>query len=135
MITFDDITQQVSIACITEGSIIYYTTDGSTPTSSSTEYGGPFSVSSTTTVKAIATHPAWTDSEVESLTITQVATPTIQNNGSNAISITSATSGATIYYTTDGSTPTTSSTLYTSPLTENVSNVTIKSRRVWLLPL
>jgi hypothetical protein len=78
-------------------------------------------------VKAIATHGGLDPSAVAELVISQVATPTIQNNCSNAVSITTETVGATIYYTTDGSTPTTSSTEYTVPLTENISNVTIKA--------
>ena len=127
VITFDYTTSMVSISSATPGSTIYYTTNGDTPSTSSSEYSGPFSVTTTTTVKAIATHAGYYDSEIATLLITQVATPTIQDNGSNAISITSATEGATIYYTTDGSTPTTSSTVYTEPLTENVSNVTIKA--------
>ena len=84
-------------------------------------------MNSPTTVKAIATHTIYPTSDVAELAISQVATPTIQNNGNNAISITSTTPGATIYYTTDGSTPTTASTVYSSPLTDNVSNVTIKA--------
>ena len=127
VITFDYTTSKVSISCTTPSSTIYYTTDGSTPTTSSTPYSEPFSVNSTTTIKAIATHTIYPSSAVAELAIAQVATPTIQNNGSNAISITSATPGATIYYTADGSTPTTASTVYSSPLTDNVSNVTIKA--------
>ena len=123
-ISFNSATQKVTI---TGGGTIYYTTGGSTPTTSSTTYTAPFTVSSGATIKAIATNAGYLTSEVAELTITKVATPTIQDNGSNAVSITCATEGATIHYTTDGSTPTTSSTQYTGPLTENVSGVTIKA--------
>ena len=126
-ISFDNITSMVSITCGTEGSTIHYTTNNSEPTATSTAYSVPFSVTSPTTVKAIATHVTLDPSVVAELVIPQVATPTIQNNGSNAVSITTETVGATIYYTTDGSTPTTSSTKYTVPLTENISNVTINA--------
>jgi hypothetical protein len=126
VISFDYTTSMVSITCATEDATIYYTTNGDTPTAEATEYDDqPFSVTPPITIKAIATHTTLANSEVGKLEISQVATPTIQNNGSNAISITTATPGATIYYTTDGSTPTTDSTPYTIPLTENVSNVTI----------
>lgn len=127
VITYDYNTSNVSITCATAGSTIYYTIDGTNPTASSTEYNSPFSVTSPTTVKAIATHTTLLTSNVAEFVVSQVATPTIQNNGSNAISIATTTPGATIYYTTDGTTPTTSSTQYTGPLTENVSNVTIKA--------
>ena len=127
VISFNNITSTVSITCGTEGSTIHYTIDNSEPTTTSTAYTAPFSVTSPTTVKAIATHGELDPSVVAELSIPQVATPIIQNNGSNAVSITTETVGATIYYTTDGTIPTTSSTEYTKPLTENISGVTIKA--------
>ena len=126
-ISFDNTTSLVSISGVPAGCTFYYTLDGGTPTASSTQYSAPFSVSSVTTVKAIATKLGYVASTVTEFSVSQVATPSIQNNGSNAISITSATADATIYYTTDGSTPTTSSAEYTAPLTENVSNAIIQA--------
>jgi hypothetical protein len=46
--------QTITITDATSGSTIYYTTDGSVPDYTSTTYTGPFTVSATTTVNAIA---------------------------------------------------------------------------------
>ena len=46
--------QNVEISCETEGAAIYYTTDGTQPTSSSTLYESAITISTTTTIKAIA---------------------------------------------------------------------------------
>ena len=131
VISFDNLASKVSISCTSANATVYYNTgDGSQadPTSSTgTLYENSFSVTSPTTVKAIAIYSGNLTSQVAALSIAQVAAPTIQDNGNNAVSITSATADATIYYTTDGSTPTTSSTEYTGPLTENISDVTIKA--------
>ena len=62
--------QSVTISCGTAGSTIYYTTDGSTPTTSSSVYSSAISVSSTTTIKALATKAGMTDSGVASATYT-----------------------------------------------------------------
>ena len=45
---------EVSISCRTSGAKIYYTTNGSNPTTSSTQYTAPFTLSSNATVKAIS---------------------------------------------------------------------------------
>ena len=68
--------QAVTISCATDGAAIYYTTDGTEPTTGSTVYSGPISVSETTTIKAIAVKDGMNNSEVASAayTITPPAT-------------------------------------------------------------
>ena len=57
-------TQSVTISCTTAGAKIYYTTDGTTPTASSTLYTAPLSLTATTTVKAIAVKEGMENSAV-----------------------------------------------------------------------
>lgn len=116
--------QTVTMTCSTSGSSIFYTTDGSTPTTSSTRYTGPISVSASTTLKAVATASGLTPSIVESedyFIINQVSVPVISPDGglfstAQTVSITTPTSGATIRYTLDGSVPTSTSTVYSGPI-------------------
>ena len=127
---------QVTLTDGTAGASIYYTTDGSTPTPASTLYKGAFSVTTTTTVNAIANRNGFLSSAVASATyslVTQNAAPTFTPPPGayttvQSVVITSA-AGATIYYTTDGSTPTASSTRYTGPVsvgaTETLSAIAI----------
>lgn len=61
----------VTIECATAGATIYYTTDGSTPTTASSAYSSAITVSSTSTVKAIAVKTGYVDSEVGSKTFTK----------------------------------------------------------------
>ena len=47
-------TASVTLSCATEGASIYYTSDGSVPTDSSTPYMAPITLSATTTIRARA---------------------------------------------------------------------------------
>ena len=58
---------QVSITSQTQGAKIYYTTNGSTPTTGSTQYTAPFTLSANTTVKAISTKDGETSDVVEAV--------------------------------------------------------------------
>lgn len=114
--------QTISLSTTTSGASIYYTTDGvTTPTSGSTKYTAPISVAgsgTSMTIKAITIKSGLTNSAVVtnsySINYDDCAAPTFSPNSgtftsATNVTITSATSGATIHYTTNGDTPTTSS--------------------------
>ena len=124
----------VTITCSTEGAKIYYTTDGTKPTAESTEYTTAISVTAAVTLKAIAVKSGMNDSAVARASYTikgTVATPAFSvasgavNSGTSVI-ITCSTEGAKIYYTTDGTAPTASSTEYTAAISVTEA-VTVKA--------
>ncbi len=129
--------QTVTISTATSGATIYYTTNGANPTTGSNAYTAPITVSASQTVKAIAVKAGMTDSAIASASYTisgsqqQVATPTFSPaagtySSAQTVTISTATSGATIYYTTNGTNPTTGSNAYTAPITVSASQ-TVKA--------
>jgi sugar lactone lactonase YvrE len=112
--------QSVTIADATAGAVIYYTTNGTTPSTASTKYAGAIAVSASETIEAIAVATGYTTSAIASAAYTIVppaATPTFSVASgtyptAQSVTIADATAGATIYYTTNGTAPTTASTKY-----------------------
>lgn len=95
----------------------YYTTDGTEPTTSSTQYSGtPFDMpSGKTVVKAIAKRGDFLNTTITTYNVEQCATPVITfNETDGTYTVTCATAGVTFYYTTDGTMPTTTSTSNTT---------------------
>ncbi len=129
--------QQVEITSTDANVTIYYTTDGSEPTTGSTKYTGAITVDHTMTLKAIAV------SNDDNSCVSQVATATYKvqipdvllpeaptfsvasgtYTSALTVELKTATDGATLYYTTDGSEPSESSSKYTSPITVDKSTV------------
>jgi len=119
-------TQSVTISSTTPSATIHFTTDGSTPTLASPTAAGPISVASSGALKALAVAPGYMPSDVASaaysINLPPAAAPTFSPGGGSyataqSITLSTTTSGATIRYTLDGSTPSASSPVYTAPLT------------------
>jgi len=136
--------QNVVIAgTIPSDATIRYTTDNSEPTASSPIYTAPINLplNSSTTIKVKAFKADWTASATHSASYTitgqaSIATPVFSPepgtyNAPQQVSLNSSTlpTNAVIRFTTDGSDPTASSSIYQSPFQIDLnSNVTIKAR-------
>ena len=116
----------ITIAAAT-GATIYYTTDGSTPTTESYAGTGTTSVivnqtESMTVIKAIAKAESdYYPTVATTYNLPSCERPSISVSG-GYVTITCTTEGATIHYTTDGSHATSSSTVYTGPFAKGSAN-------------
>lgn len=117
-----------------EGMTIYYTLDGSVPTTQSTLYTAPLTISTTTTVNAIAVNANGNSSAVakaqyiidKTVAVPQFSVSAGTYDSEQTVALTATGEDIKIYYTLDGSDPTTESTLYTAPLTIG-STTTVKA--------
>ena len=134
--------QTVTIATTTSGASIRYTIDGTTPSSTAgTLYSTPVSIGATTTLKAIGFKSGDTSSAVTSgvftINLPTAVAPTFSPvagtyTSIQTVTIASTTSGATIHYTTDGTTPSeTAGTTYSAAIsvgaTETVKAIAFKT--------
>lgn len=120
----------VTLTCNTENAVIHYTLDGTDPDASSAVYISPFTLSDNTTVKAIAIKNDKTSAIVtkvyEAPEQTIVTEPEIIITENGEVTLVNSTDGATIYYTTDGTNPSTSSQVYSEAFVI-ASGTTIKA--------
>ncbi len=128
-------TQTLVLTDSTPDAVIHYTytAGGAVPTASSAVYHGPITIATTGIVEAIASAPGFSQSAVSSKSYviapsTQTAAPYFSLAGGEYYSaqmllLTDATPGATIYFTTNGATPTTASTVYTGAIAIRTSMI------------
>ena len=111
---------------------IYYTIDGSTPTTASTLYARAVSISNNTVLQAVGANSGSTG-PIASAIFTILPPPpvypeggTYANLGTLSVTISDA-ANASIYYTTDGTAPTNASTPYTGVVSLPVGTTTLKA--------
>ena len=120
--------QTVTITDTFPGATIYYEASGIVSTNGYVAYTGPITLpgSGTVYIYAYATATGYQQSQQASVTITLNLPPAVAPvispasgyySGAQTVTITDSMAGATIYYTTNGATPTTSSAQYTGPIT------------------
>jgi len=124
-----DSTFDMIISPLIVGSGIYFTDDDSTPDATKTQFTAPVSITSSKLVKTVAVKEGMETSIINMADyILKTATPALEPAGgvygaSQTVAISCKTNGAEIRYTTDGTDPTTDSTLYTGTITvEDVSD-------------
>ena len=124
----------VTLTSATKGAEIFYTTDGTIPTAESTKYTIPLTFTENAKISAIAVKEGIEESPISYalVSITEktviqyvdkiyskpvIFTTSTNADGSVAVTMTTETEGAEIYYTTDGTEPDSNSTKYMGVLT------------------
>jgi uncharacterized repeat protein (TIGR01451 family) len=116
--------------------VIFYTTDGTDPTTSSRQYTAPISIAASTTLKFMAMGASGMPDQIftEVYTI-NIPAPTVQATPrggafttAQSVTLTASDPAAAIFYTTDGSEPTQASTRYTGTPITIEATTTLKFR-------
>ncbi|MBE6332400.1 MAG: hypothetical protein E7070_08870 [Bacteroidales bacterium] len=119
--TYEDGVTTATLKSTLTGAKIFYTIDGTEPTTASTRYTEPIVFTSAATLKAFVVAPAYNNSDVlseEVIIKTQLPTPRIsiaQVEGSSTITL-STSAEAGIYYSFNGQTSYDRATLYAEPI-------------------
>ena len=112
----------VSISCVTPGSTIFYTIDGTDPTAASTVFTEPFEVTEDgLVVKAFAQAHGYNDSNIATATIsvkTQASAPdySVEEQAGQTIITLTGEEGTNVYFNFQGLTSSATSQLYTEPI-------------------
>jgi alpha-tubulin suppressor-like RCC1 family protein len=120
-------TLPVTVSTVTPGATLHYRLDGTEPTASDPVVASGTAITLTTsaTLKAIGYRAGWANSAVARgtywISLGAASTPTLSPppgtfTSAQTVTITTGTSGATIRYTLDGTAPTFSSRIYSSPV-------------------
>ena len=128
--------QETSITCATEGAAIHYSLDGSSPSTSSLICSSTIPLTRNATLKVVATKEGLEDSEIVSGSYVFQCLPPVFNvpdnqlhNNAQNLRLSTSTSGAKIYYTTDSTDPTTASSQYSTTIVLD-GNVTVKAATI-----
>ncbi|MGF7033983.1 beta-glucosidase [Paenibacillus mucilaginosus] len=134
--------REAALSTVTEGAAVFYTLDGTVPTAAGTPYTGPIKVTGLTVIRAIAVKAGMKDSYVAPYTYVveageqppeQASAPAASPGPGSytapqQVVLTTATEGAVLYYTLDGSTPSAAAgTEYKHAITVPVGTTTVKA--------
>ena len=120
--------KSVTLTPTYDGTVIYYTLDGSVPSTASSVYTETLQIKSHVKLRAIAVSPDFPMSWIleYDVPLTRTSAPTAELSGGlvsgsvvekgTKLTLKSPSPGAVIYYTTDGSVPTTESLLYSGAI-------------------
>ena len=115
--------QTVTITDATPGATIYYTTDGTTPATTSNRYSGSFQITTTATVRAIAVATGYSSSAITTATLTLASAPSALTLTGSVLVSKAAISGASVQLLAAGTTG-----YGSAATTESVSTAVTDSR-------